>query len=61
MAVSKLGDSSVNFVVRPYVKVEDCCSVYVDSTEKVRMTFDESGVTIPFPQRDVHLSQEKAG
>jgi small conductance mechanosensitive channel len=55
VAVSELGDSSVNFVVRPYVKVEDYWGVYFDTTERVKMTFDESGVTIPFPQRDVHL------
>jgi len=61
VAVSELGDSSVNFVVRPYVKVEDYWGVYFDTTEKVKMTFDENGVTIPFPQRDVHLFQEKVG
>jgi small conductance mechanosensitive channel len=57
VAVKGLGDSSVNFVVRPYVKVEDYWGVYFDVTEKVKMTFDERGVSIPFPQRDVHLFQ----
>jgi small conductance mechanosensitive channel len=57
VAVSELGDSSVNFVVRPFVKVEDYWGVYFDMTEKVKMTFDDSGVTIPFPQRDVHMFQ----
>jgi len=61
VAVSELGDNSVNFVVRPYVKVENYWAVYFDTTEKVKMTFDENGVTIPFPQRDVHLFQEKVG
>jgi small conductance mechanosensitive channel len=61
VAVSELGDSSVNFVVRPYVKVEDYWGVRFDTTEKVKMTFDENGVTIPFPQRDVHLYQATAG
>ena len=61
VAVSELGDSSVNFVVRPYVKVEDYWGVYFDTTEKVKMTFDEAGVTIPFPQQDVHLFQAKVG
>ncbi len=57
VAVSELGDSSVNFVVRPYVKVEDYWGVYFDVTEKVKRTFDDQGVSIPFPQRDVHLQQ----
>jgi len=57
IAVSELGNSSVNFVVRPYVKVENYWGVYFDTTEKVKMAFDEGGVTIPFPQRDVHLYQ----
>jgi len=57
VAVSELGDSSVNFVVRPYVKVADYWSVYFDVTEKVKMTFDEQNVSIPFPQRDIHTYQ----
>jgi small conductance mechanosensitive channel len=57
VAVLELGNSSVNFAVRPYVKVEDYWGVYFDVTEKVKKTFDEQGVTIPFPQRDVHLRQ----
>ena len=57
VAVSELGDSSVNFVVRPYVKVEDYWAVYFDVTEKVKMTFDEQNVNIPFPQSDVHMFQ----
>jgi small conductance mechanosensitive channel len=60
VAVKELGDSSVNFVVRPYVKVEDYWGVYFDVTEKVKLTFDEQGVSIPFPQRDVHLYQAAA-
>jgi len=61
VAVSELGDSSVNFVVRPYVKVEDYWGVYFDVTEKVKMTFDDQGVSIPFPQRDVHMHQVALG
>jgi small conductance mechanosensitive channel len=61
VAVSELGDSSVNFVVRPYVKVEDYWPVYFDMTEKVKMAFDDKGVSIPFPQRDVHMFQKAAG
>jgi small conductance mechanosensitive channel len=60
VAVSELGDSSVNFVVRPYAKVEDYWGVYFDVTEQVKMAFDEQGVNIPFPQRDVHLFQAKS-
>jgi small conductance mechanosensitive channel len=61
VAVSELGDSSVNFVVRPWVKVEDYWNVYFAVTEKVKMTFDENSVGIPFPQTDVHLHQVAAG
>jgi small conductance mechanosensitive channel len=57
VAVSELGDSSVNFVVRPYAKVADYWKVYFEVTEQVKRTFDDQGVTIPFPQRDVHLDQ----
>ena len=58
IAVSELGDSSVNFVCRPWVKTSDYWAVYFDIHEKVKMTFDEKGISIPFPQRDVHLYQE---
>lgn len=61
VAVSELGDSSVNFVVRPYVNVEDYWGVYFDITEKVKLTFDEQGVSIPFPQQDVHMFRATAG
>jgi len=55
VAVSELGDSSVNFVVRPWVKVEDYWGVYFDITEKVKLALDANGITIPFPQTDVHI------
>jgi len=58
IAVSDLADSSVNFVVRPWVKTADYWPVYFDLTEKVKMTFDAMGISIPFPQRDVHLFQQ---
>lgn len=58
IAVSELGDSSVNFVVRPWVKSEDYWSVYFDMHETVKLRFDEEGISIPFPQRDVHVYQE---
>jgi small conductance mechanosensitive channel len=55
VAVSGLGDSSVNFVVRPWVKAGDYWSVYFDLTEKIKIALDENGITIPFPQRDIHI------
>jgi len=60
VAVSELADSSVNFVVRPWVKTADYWNVYFDITEKVKLTFDEQGISIPFPQTDVHLFQDNA-
>ena len=54
-----LGDSSVDFVVRPWVKTEDYWDVHWDVTREVKMRFDREGIGIPFPQRDVHLYQEK--
>ncbi|MFO7716894.1 mechanosensitive ion channel family protein [Desulfosarcina sp.] len=60
ISVSELADSSVNFVVRPWVKVEDYWGVYFDLTEKIKKTFDANGVSIPFPQRDVHVYQHDA-
>ena len=58
VAVSGLGDSSVNFVVRPWVKATDYWSVYFDLTEKIKLALDKNGITIPFPQRDVHIINE---
>jgi len=55
----ELGDSSVNFVVRPWVKVDDYWDVYWYVTRAVKMRFDEEGVSIPFPQRDVHIYEER--
>ncbi|MEF2231485.1 MAG: mechanosensitive ion channel domain-containing protein [Pseudodesulfovibrio sp.] len=55
VAVSELADSSVNFVVRPWVNAADYWNVYFDLTEKVKLTFDAEGISIPFPQTDVHL------
>ncbi len=54
----ELGDSSVNFVVRPWVKTEDYWSVYWDLMRTVKMRFDKEGISIPFPQRDVHHYSE---
>jgi len=60
VAVKELGNSSVDFAVRPYVKVEDYWGVYFDVTEKVKLNFDRDGVSIPFPQHDVHMFQASA-
>jgi small conductance mechanosensitive channel len=57
VAVSELGDSSVNFVVRPWVHPDHYWDVRFTVTEQIKLTFDANGVTIPFPQRDVHLYQ----
>jgi len=54
-----LGDSSVNFVVRPWVKTDDYWDVYWDIMREVKLRFDREGISIPFPQRDVHLYTEK--
>jgi small conductance mechanosensitive channel len=50
-----LNDSSVDFVVRPWVKIDDYWDVYWDVTKTVKLRFDEEGISIPFPQRDVHV------
>jgi small conductance mechanosensitive channel len=54
----ELGDSSVNFICRPWVRPEDYWTVYWDMTREVKRRFDAEGVSIPFPQRDVHIYQE---
>jgi len=59
--VHELGDSSVNFIVRPWTKTEDYWGVYWDVTRAVKERFDQEGVTIPFPQRDVHVYHEAVG
>jgi small conductance mechanosensitive channel len=56
IAVSELADSSVNFVVRPWVKAADYWGVKFDITRKVKETFDEKGIEIPFPQTTVHMA-----
>lgn len=58
IAVSELADSSVNFVVRPWVKTTDYWAVYFALTENIKLAFDANGISIPFPQQDVHMYQE---
>ncbi len=59
IALSELADSSVNFVVRPWVKGSDYWDVRFDLTEKIKKAFDEANIGIPYPQQDVHLYVEK--
>lgn len=56
--VSELAESSVNIIVRPWVKTEDYWGVYWDTLERVKLAFDEQGIGIPFPQMDVHIKKE---
>jgi small conductance mechanosensitive channel len=58
IALSELGDSSVNFVVRPWVKTSDYWAARWGITEEVKLQFDANDISIPFPQMDVH--QHKA-
>ena len=58
--VHELGDSSVNFTVRPWVNTKDYWDTYWAVTKAVKLRFDEEGISIPFPQRDVHVIEEKA-
>ena len=58
IAVSELADSSVNFIVRPWVKSGDYWAVKFDLTRKVKEAFDSQGIEIPFPQRVVHMATE---
>lgn len=58
--VNNLGESSVDFAVRPWVKTDDYLDVYWDITREVKIRFDAEGISIPFPQRDVHIIEEKA-
>ncbi len=55
-----LNESSVDFIVRPWVKAENYWEVYWDITRAVKLKFDEEGISIPFPQRDVHIYNENA-
>ena len=55
--LTELADSSVNFIVRPWCATSDYWEVRWDITRQVKLTFDEQGISIPFPQRDVHLHE----
>jgi small conductance mechanosensitive channel len=53
--VHTLNESSVDFVVRPWAKTDDYWDVYWDITREVKLRFDQEGISIPYPQRDVHV------
>lgn len=55
VGVTEMADSSVNLVVRPYCKPEHYWDVYFDINEQVKLALDANNISIPFPQRDVHL------
>jgi small conductance mechanosensitive channel len=59
VAVSELADSSVNLVVRPWCTVADYWQVYFDITEAAKVGLEANSISIPFPQRDVHLFEQK--
>jgi small conductance mechanosensitive channel len=58
VAVAELGDSSVNFVVRPWAASSDYWGVKFDLTEAVKLRFDAEGISIPYPQMDVHVHKQ---
>jgi len=57
ISVGELADSSVNFLVRPWVNAADYWKVLWDTTETVKLRFDENGISIPYPQMDVHMQR----
>jgi small conductance mechanosensitive channel len=59
VAVGELADSSVNFNVRPWVNSGDYWPVHFDLNEKIKLAFDDNGISIPFPQMDLHLNPNK--
>jgi len=59
IAILEFGDNSVNFAFRPWVKTAEYWDVYFALTEAIKKRFDEEGITIPYPQRDVHLFEHK--
>ncbi len=59
VAVDELADSSVNLIIRPWVKTEDYWTTKWELTQKIKELFDKEGISIPFPQTDVHLFQNK--
>ena len=58
IAVSELGDNSVNLVVRPWAATKDYWDLYFHLTETIKLRFDEEGISFPFPQCDVHMKDK---
>ncbi len=59
VGVKELADNSVNFVMKVWCATDDYWAIYHDMLENVKITFDKEGISIPYPQRDVHLYTEK--
>ena len=59
IAVGELADSSVNIYVRPWVSTSNYWPVKFDLTERIKLEFDKNGISIPYPQMDVHIDNEK--
>lgn len=55
VVVAEHGESSVNLYLRGWCRAEDYWTIYFDTLEKVKVTFDKEGINIPYPQRDLHL------
>jgi small conductance mechanosensitive channel len=60
IGILELADSSVNFAVRPWVATADYWNVYFSLQEQIKRRFDAEGISIPFPQRDVHMISESS-
>ena len=58
IGLMEMGESSINFAFRPWVKVEDYWDLFFELQERIKIRFDEENITIPFPQRDVHISKD---
>lgn len=58
ITVAELADSSVNFNVRPWVKASDYWPVRSDLLQKIKLAFDDNGISIPYPQMDVHTDKD---
>lgn len=60
IVVGELGENSINLYIRPWVKTDDYWAVKFDLLERIKETFDQQGISIPFPQRDIHLYNQPA-
>jgi small conductance mechanosensitive channel len=56
--LNELGESSIKFIVRPWVKTDDYWETYWDLMKTVKLRFDEEGISIPYPQRSVHITEK---